>query len=100
MTAVSGPQCVQHHFTVCLAGVVSGSGRVPAEERRLAAEEGSLSLNTWLRKTQIRGWVSSSTGPQPRVCPPPYCRVSTVCLTSHSLPTRTGMVGGWYLWIL
>ena len=67
---------------------------MPAEERRLAAEEGSLSLNTWLRKTQIRGWVSSSTGPQPRVCPPPPLSCLH-CLSHFPLTSHTDGHGWW-----
>jgi len=37
---------------------------MPAEERRLAAEEGSLSLKTWQQKIEERDWVSSMPGPQ------------------------------------
>jgi len=75
--------CVHLHCSA-RRGCLSGPGRVPAEDRRLAAEEGSYSLKTWLRKIS-RGWASSSTGPQPRP-------VSTVLL-SYLSPHWTGMVG-------
>lgn len=81
---LSGRSRVHLHCSIPPAGCLSGPGRVSAEERRLAAEEGSYSLKTWLRKIS-RGWASSSTGPQPRP-------VSTVLL-SYLSPHWTGMVG-------
>jgi len=89
---LSGRSRVHLHCSIPPAGCLSGPGRVSAEERRLAAEEGSYSLKTWLRKIS-RGWASSSTGPQPRP-------VSTVLLSYLSLPTgRAWLVGySWILW--
>jgi len=40
---------------------------MPAEERSLAAEEGSLSLKTWQQKIEGKDWESSSLGPSLQV---------------------------------
>jgi len=72
-------------------GCLSGPGRVPAEDRRLAAEEGSYSLKTWLRKTlsprlgELQYWAPAS----PVVSP----------LLSYLVLHWTGMVGR-FPWIL
>jgi len=44
---LSGRSRVHLHCSIPPAGCLSGPGRVSAEERRLAAEEGSYSLKTW-----------------------------------------------------
>jgi len=76
---------------------------MPAEERRLVAEEGSYSLKTWLLKTEDGGgWVSSSTGPQSpggQSGELQYrAQLTASCLTSNQLDGRAWLVG--YLWIL
>ena len=72
----------------------AGRRKKTGSRRRIALTEHLVAEDPNSRLGELQYWAPAS------VCPPPYCRVSTVCLTSHSLPTRTGMVGGWYLWIL
>lgn len=51
---LSWPDCIPSLYTVTVVsrGLSQDLAEMPAEERRLVAEEGSYSLKTWLLKTE------------------------------------------------
>jgi len=76
-----------------------------AEERRLVAEEGSYSLNTWLLKREDGGRLGELRYRAPASRQPPGGQDGELQYRAHPTDpsvstTGTGVVGVGYLWIL